>query len=569
MEYAVYFKLFKKCIQQTILSTRTIQLIALLSFSMSLASAYILVKVSDSITVLTDVFKTPQMNSALYTFFFLSFLAFFMKYIPKVIYSSVLQYICRNQFVAFVKEYLQLNYTKFHQKTPGEMRYSIFLKSFASVMCGQMLIFEISAMLGTSIFSFLKITNNINFLSGLVFALSPIIYLSAVIYYVNIKIKYQSQYLIQQEKISTKLYDKLINYDLIKTYNLENSEAKSFYTDLSDQMNAQINMGVIDARGYVFLNILQMVPYITLVLIAFHFKSSSIRKGLFQITILYTSLSQQLKRLGRELCSLMMYLNQIKHGEIENIEEENQGADEEDLEGFTDSIEFKNLTLYHGNTQILQNINAKIIHGEKIAIVGRNGTGKSTLVKALLGFTRFTGEMLFDGRSTAILTWKSILRQISYIPQNDYTSDDTIMNNLRLGDQNASDEFIKAQAQRFGVHQTFEELEDGYETMTGPRGNRLSGGQLQKLSLVRAAVKNAPIFILDEATAAMDKNYEAILIEKLFENLGDRTVMMIVHGKEHLRRFDRIFYIDNGMLECTGSYDKLIKCSDSFREFIA
>ncbi|KAI5169937.1 hypothetical protein PAEPH01_1115, partial [Pancytospora epiphaga] len=204
--------------------------------------------------------------------------------------------------------------------------------------------------------------------------------------------------------------------------------------------------------------------------------------------------------------------------------------------------------------------------GEKIGIVGPNGTGKSTFIKSLMGFTKYSGDIFFDNQNTRSLSWKSVIKQISYIPQDDYTSDDTVMNNLRLGDKNATDEFIVSRARAFGAHETFVGLPDGYETETGPRGNRLSGGQLQKLSLVRAAVKDAPIFVLDEATAAMDKSYESELLGKLFDILKDRTIIMIVHGKDYLAQFDRLFFFNNGRLEQTGTYEDLLSSNSNFKD---
>lgn len=564
----VYVRLFKKCVGQTILRAPHTLAVAVASFVLTLLAAYVIVKTSDSIVEISDTFQTEAFGPVLMRFFYLSSLALVLKYLPKVVYTIVLQEICRRQFVNFLGEYLRLNYVRFHEKTPGEMRYSIFLKSFASVMCSHLVIFEMSAMLGMAVFSFLKISGDVSFVSATIFILVPLAYLVTIVYFIKIKLKYQTAYLQQQEKVSTELYDKLINYDLIKTYNLEQSETDTFYEHLNGQMVTHIEMGMVDAKGSLFFSFFLIVPYILIVLIALLQHSATGHSDLFKTTLLYISLSSQLKRLGNELCSLMMYLNQIKYSDIEDFSADEGGPEKEDVAGFADSIEFRNVTLYYGTKKVVRDINTTIRKGEKIAVVGANGTGKSTFVKSLLGFTRFSGDLFFDGKNTSRLNWKSILKQVSYIPQEDYTSDDTIINNLRLGDKDATDEFIENRARLFGAHETFAKMENGYETESGPRGNKLSGGQLQKLSLVRAAVKDAPIFILDEATASMDKSYENMLIQRLFENLKEKTMIMIVHGKEHLKLFDRIFFLDNGTLEQTGTYDELVSANPRFKAFV-
>ncbi|KAI5169897.1 hypothetical protein PAEPH01_1085, partial [Pancytospora epiphaga] len=545
-----YLCLFGKAISQTILGTPLTVSISLLVFIVTFFATRMLIWISDSIVALTSTFKTYLFESALKDFLIASCIALVLKYIPRVVYTIAVQEICRNQFVLFMSEYLNLCYTSFHRKTPGEIRYAIFLKSFASVMCAHLVVFEFSAMLGTVVFSFQKINSSSNHYSAIIFIVSPVVYLSAIVYYIKRKLVIQTEYLKQQEKVSSKLFDKLVNYEVIKTYRLENSESMSFFADLNGQMKEQINIGMLEATGSFIFSFLLIFPYILLVLLAYSLDSVGANtENLFKTTLLYISMSAQVKRLGSELIGLMMCLNQIKFTDIENLVEIDSNGQKREVDGFNQSIRFENVTLYYDSTEVIREINAEIRCGEKIGIVGPNGTGKSTFIKSLMGFTKYSGDIFFDNQNTRSLSWKSVIKQISYIPQDDYTSDDTVMNNLRLGDKNATDEFIVSRARAFGAHETFVGLPDGYETETGPRGNRLSGGQLQKLSLVRAAVKDAPIFVLDEATAAMDKSYESELLGKLFDILKDRTIIMIVHGKDYLAQFDRLFFFNNGRLE--------------------
>ncbi|KAI5169875.1 ATP-binding cassette, subfamily B (MDR/TAP), member 7, partial [Pancytospora epiphaga] len=543
-----YYKLTKDIMKVSVFKHRYLRIIALVAMVMTFISTYYMVKVSSCIGLLSKTFRTEEFYNTLKTFFLTSLLALGTRYLPSIVYTFTLQTTMRREFVMLLKRYLELGYNRFHTKTPGEMRYCIFIKATCTPMCTQVVIFELARMVGNTIFSTLKVKNDINFASGIVFAILPVIYLSSVFYFITGRLKYQERLLAEQESTSSNIYDKLINYDLIKTYNLENTETNLLYRNLSRQTDAQINMGRFWSKGEYLLNYVLYAPYILVLWVCLQNRSIN-EERFFSVTVLYIMMADNLDSLGRQLLLLFYYLVQVKFTEVADSNSERNDRIPEDLDGFNQSIRFENVTLYYDSTEVIREINAEIRRGEKIGIVGPNGTGKSTFIKSLMGFTKYSGDIFFDNQNTRSLSWKSVIKQISYIPQDDYTSDDTVMNNLRLGDKNATDEFIVSRARAFGAHETFVGLPDGYETETGPRGNRLSGGQLQKLSLVRAAVKDAPIFVLDEATAAMDKSYESELLGKLFDILKDRTIIMIVHGKDYLAQFDRLFFFNNGRLE--------------------
>lgn len=561
-----YLRLIREIMVLSVFRHVYMCVITLVVVLLTFASTYYLVKASSYLGLVSKTFKTAEFAPSLKLFVHTSVVALCLKFIPMHIYTWVLQTIMRHEFIALLKRYINMSYTKFHSKTPGKLRYLIFLKALCTPMCSQTIIFEFTKMSGNTIFSFIQIKKDINFFSALIFIIIPAVYLSATFYFIYKRLEYQQRYLVEQEKISSILYDKLINYDVIKTFNLEDSESASFYSNLQDQTNAHINMGNFTARGEYLLSYVLYIPNI-IVLWTCLASSSISNDKFFSITILYVLMSDQLETLGKQLIILVNYLVQVKFTEIDDVPAAEDQTAKADLGSFTSSIRFAGVTLYHGEKAVVRDINAVIPKGQKIAVVGPNGTGKSTFVKALLGFTKFTGDIFFDDMNTKQLNWKSILGQISYVPQEDYTSDDTVMNNLRLGDKNASDQFIIEKAKLFSAHDTFVDLNRSYETEAGPRGNNLSGGQLQKISLVRAVVKDSPIFILDEATAAMDKGFENSLIQKLFRNLEDRTIIMIVHGKDYLSRFDQLFFLNDGMLEQTGTYDELLRTNTNFQKF--
>ncbi|KAI4293328.1 hypothetical protein PAPHI01_2602, partial [Pancytospora philotis] len=360
-----YWRIFKESVCNTVFRSPLTTASAVFAFAMTLIASCIAVRITDSVVQISAAFRTPEFSAAVYSFLRISFIAICFKYLPRILYAVVLQEFCRVQFIRHLGEYLNLGYPEFRKKTPGEIRYSIFLKSFSSVMCANLLVFETPNILGTAVFSFLKIGQAASFVQAALFLVLPCVYFAAIAYYIGIKLRYQTAYLEQQEKISSKLYDKLINYDIIKTYNLEETETANFYGDLKGQMRAQIRMGVLESQSIMLFKYLLLIPYIIMVVLALVQSSQPDYNVLFKTTLLHIGLSSQLKRMGDEFVSLMMYLNQIKYTDIERGTADDTGEKEE-LRGFRDSIELRDVTLYHDERAIVSGINATIRAGEKI-----------------------------------------------------------------------------------------------------------------------------------------------------------------------------------------------------------
>lgn len=460
---------------------------------------------------------------------------------------------------------MNLRYTKFHRKTPGEIRFTIFLKSLSYPICAQIVVFDVTTIIGTILFTFIKAYSDINFYAACIFPLFPVVYGFATLIFLKYRIIYNTRNLEEQEKASALIYDKLSNYDVIKTYNLEEREVKSFHSSLKDLTDCQLKSDIFFAKGKYVIRFITISPYVIFGVFSFIFHSTMNGKSLFQVILLFSSLSLQIKKIAVQLARLANLLNQIR---FDSIEEDPPKIANSLKSEFTDTIKFVNVNMYHGSTCILENINLTLNKGERIAVVGSNGSGKSTFIKSILGFTEYTGDLLIDEVNLRDLPNKSIFRLISYIPQDDFTSDDTVLNNLRLGKRSASREYIEEKAKLFKAHDDFIDLEDGYDTEAGIKGNRLSGGQKQKISIVRAAVKDSPIFILDEATAAIDKMYEKKIMKVFLNKLKDKTVLMIIHQKDYLEVFDRIVFLADGHVEADGKYDELIQRNEKFRKFI-
>lgn len=561
-----YFWLFMDIFGEVIFKYKYVTIAAAVSAALAFMSTYYFTQIAEASATLLDKNSSVPFEQRLYSFAKVSLLSLCLRHIPLTFFTYLIQLISRNKFVENLRSYMSLPYGKFHKKTPGEIRFTVFLKALSYPICAQIVVFDFTSLVGSTLFTFLKAYSDLNLYAAVVFSLFPICYFGYMLVFLKYKIIYHTLNLAEQEKTSSRIYDKLSNYDVIKTYNLEESEVESLRESLKGQVEAQILLDTFTAKGKYLIRFINISPYVLLAVFSLIYPSSMGGSLFFQATLLYSSLSVQIKKLGTQLARLANYLNQIRYDTIHDDIAVQSG---DTIECFRDRIEYVNVDLYHEEKLIVGGINCSIIKGERVAVVGKNGTGKSTFIKSLLGFTQYTGDIMIDGVNIRNLSNKSIFSLISYIPQEDYTSDDTVLNNLRLGNRNATREFIESKAKMFNSHETFLGLENGYDTRAGIRGNKLSGGQKQKISLVRAAVKDAPIFILDEATAAIDKSYEALALETILKKMVGKTVAMIIHEKEYLREFDRVFFLNSGKLEDAGSYQELVARNENFRKFVS
>jgi len=209
---------------------------------------------------------------------------------------------------------------------------------------------------------------------------------------------------------------------------------------------------------------------------------------------------------------------------------------------------------------VLDDLNLVIKPGEKVGIVGSSGAGKSTLVNLLMRFYDPTrGEILIDGQNIREVKQDSLRENIAFIPQEPTMFNRTLRENIGYGRPDATDAEIRRAAKRASADEFIMETEKKYESLVGDRGIKLSGGQRQRIAIARAFLKNAPILILDEATAALDSETEAA-IQKSFEELSaGRTTIAIAHRLSTLRNMDRIIVIDHGKIVESGTHMQLLR----------
>lgn len=238
------------------------------------------------------------------------------------------------------------------------------------------------------------------------------------------------------------------------------------------------------------------------------------------------------------------------------------------LSSFNNKIVLRNVGIYHGSKYIIKNIYFTINKGDKIAITGRNGVGKSSLIKIFLGFTEYSGCIEIDGIDLKNIDKDSLREQIGYIHQDSALFNDSVKYNILYGKKNTTEKEMFDVCQALEVHESFLRLEKGYNTQVGEKGSFLSGGERQKVAFARAALKNAEILILDEPTASLDKEAEHIILERILNSFKDKTVIMIVHNLSLLDKFDKILFLANQSYNESGSHDELMKMKGEYYKFI-
>ena len=237
---------------------------------------------------------------------------------------------------------------------------------------------------------------------------------------------------------------------------------------------------------------------------------------------------------------------------------------------FKDEIKFENVDFsYENKNKIIKNLSLKIKKGEFIAFVGKSGTGKSTIIDLIMGLNNpQKGKILVDNNPLENLEINSYRKKIGYIPQTGLLFNMSVLDNIKWANENASDEKIKEVCKQAFAHDFIESFEDGYNTIVGERGVRLSGGQLQRISLARALIKDPDILILDEATSALDINSEQHIQNTLKSIYSSKTIVVIAHRLSTIQKADRIFVIENGNLKEEGDFNSLLKLNGLFKKMV-
>ncbi len=364
--------------------------------------------------------------------------------------------------------------------------------------------------------------------------------------------------------ISAFLQEKISAVRIVKSFNREEHEKKDFRS----KADASYHVSMKIVRIWALLSPINELFNAVVMALLVVFTAYLFIQGLMTIEtmirflIILTFLAKPLKalvegiaRIQRTLVSagLIFDMLDMQTERIEPAQTSGSAARGE--------VEFRNVTFtYNGETEALKSVNFKAEVGEKIALVGRSGSGKTTFINLIPRFYELsTGSILLDGIDTRSMGLSELRNHIAIVPQEVMLFAGTIYDNIRYGRLDATRGDIIEAATIANAHGFIEKLEHGYDTEVGERGFQLSGGQRQRIAIARAALRNPAILLLDEATSALDTESEKMVQEALDRLMKGRTSFVIAHRLSTVFQCDRIIVLDNGKIIEVGTHDQLVK----------
>ena len=247
----------------------------------------------------------------------------------------------------------------------------------------------------------------------------------------------------------------------------------------------------------------------------------------------------------------------------------------EEQEHGTKSVSFKNHDIevkgvsfgYHDDKEILHGVTLSVPQNSMTALVGPSGSGKSTIAKLIAGFWDVkNGSITMGGHDLKDIPLEELYKQVAFVSQDNYLFDDTVRENIRMGRRDATDAEVETAAHNAGCDSFIGELEKGFDTIVGGGGAHLSGGERQRIAIARAMLKDAPIIILDEATAYIDPENEAIIQQAVAKLVKNKTVIVIAHRLSTITDADNIAVVKDGRIEAEGRHEELLKNCALYRD---
>lgn len=249
-------------------------------------------------------------------------------------------------------------------------------------------------------------------------------------------------------------------------------------------------------------------------------------------------------------------------------------CDREGVESVTDikgNIEFRNLTFKYPETdfEVLSDVSFKINAGENVGIIGRTGSGKTTLVDLILRtYNVPDGSLFIDGKDVNTIPIKDVRAAAAYVPQDNFLFSDTIEHNISFSDDDVNGEEVEFAAKMADVHDNIIDFPDKYDSVLGERGVTVSGGQKQRISIARALMKNAPILILDDSVSAVDVDTEKEILTNLRNIRKGMTTILIAHRISTVENMDKIIYLEGGKVVAVGNHDELYNGCEGYRNLV-
>ena len=419
--------------------------------------------------------------------------------------------------------------------------------------------------------SFLAITLAVVMLSlshwilGLALLLWCLIYLTVIYFFSMYKLKFDLKKAELDSEIIGQLADTMTNNANIKLFSNLEREEKAFGNIIEKHFKIRrFSWNLMTYLEAVQATLMLAMEGLMMYLAIKYWKAGNLSVGDFTLIQLYMiNIFDKLWAMGKQVRAF--YESLADASEMTEIllqpHEIVDAQNARDLTVKKGGIEFKNISFgYQKGSEVLNKFNLIIKPGERVALIGPSGGGKSTIVKLLFRFYDLnSGQILIDGQDISQVTQDSLRSQLSLVPQDPILFHRSLMENIRYALTSAPDGQIIEAAKKAHAHEFISSFSQGYNTLVGERGIKLSGGERQRVAIARAILKNAPILVLDEATSSLDSESEMFIQDALKSLMGGRTTIVIAHRLSTIMQMDRIIVIDGGKIIEQGKHEELLK----------
>jgi ATP-binding cassette subfamily B protein len=405
----------------------------------------------------------------------------------------------------------------------------------------------------------------INLTIGWVMVGWMIVFLNFNYFFARFKLKYSLEKAAADTRASAVLSDNITNHNTIQLFTGQKIEGERY----RDVTNYQLKIGLFVANLDAVMDGIQALLMIGMEFFLFYF---SIRLWtLGQISLgTFVLFQTYVLGLGYRMWDFSRVIRDFYEGfadakemiEILELPHEIQDIpNAKKLKITTGEVKFENVSFqFDQNRPVLSEINLLIHGGEKIAIIGPSGAGKSTFVRLLLRLYNIVdGKILIDNQDIQSVSQNSLHHNISLVPQDPILFHRTLMENIRYGRRDATDDEVITAAKLAHCDEFIEVLPKKYETYVGERGIKLSGGERQRVAIARAILKNAPVLVLDEATSSLDSHSESLIQDALEKLMKNKTTIVIAHRLSTIQKMDRIIVLKDGEIVEDGSHQELLR----------
>ena len=355
----------------------------------------------------------------------------------------------------------------------------------------------------------------------------------------------------------------------ISSFNQADKVKKNLYKKMEESERIHLNVEIVPMLAVGISSSLSYISLAVVLAVGIQLLIHNEISLLYLIGYLIGAIKvKELFDVSREGMTEMSYIEPaiVRIKEIKNAALQ-EGKDT-DLSSY--DIEFKNVSFaYNKDAKVLKDVSFTAKQGEVTALVGISGSGKTSVLRLISRLYDYdTGSILIDGKDIKNISTESLFKNVSIVFQDVTLFNTSIMENIRLGRESATDEEVKEAARLANCMDFIEKLPDGFNTLIGENGAELSGGERQRISIARAFLKDAPVLILDEISASLDVDNEKKIQDSLNKLIKDKTVIIISHRLKSIENVNKIVVIDEGVIETAGNHDELIKDSKVYKNLI-